>query len=59
MRTSTLFTAAAALLATFVAADDVLDLTKDTFHTTVAPEELMLVEFFARELSSATSTAQH
>lgn len=51
MRTSTLFKAAsAALLATFVAASDVLDLHKDDFHSIVNPEDLILVEFFAREL---------
>lgn len=41
-------TAAVALLASTVTASDVLDLTKDTFHTAVTPEDLMLVEFFAR-----------
>lgn len=49
MRTSTLFKAAsAALLATCVAASDVLDLHKDDFHSIVNPEDLILVEFFAR-----------
>lgn len=48
MRTASLLTAATALLAACVAASDVLDLTKDSFHTAVTPEDLMLVEFFAR-----------
>jgi hypothetical protein len=48
MRTSTLLAGAAALLASSVAASDVLDLHKDDFHSIVAPEDLILVEFFAR-----------
>ena len=48
MRTSTVLVAATALLASFGAASDVLDLHNDDFHSTVAPEDLVLVEFFAR-----------
>ena len=50
MRPSTLFAAAAGLLASSVLASDVLELHKDDFHGIVSPEDLMLVEFFAREL---------
>lgn len=39
--------ASALLAASLAAASDVLDLSKDTFHAAVAPEDLMLVEFFA------------
>lgn len=49
MRTAGLLTVASALLASCVAASEVLDLKKDDFHTIVTPEDLMLVEFFARE----------
>lgn len=49
MRGARLFTTVSALLAACVAASDVLDLTKDTFHSAVTPEDLMLVEFFARK----------
>lgn len=51
MRAATLFAAASALLLSAVAASDVLDLHKDDFNDVVFPEELMLVEFFARESS--------
>ena len=50
MRPSTLLAAAAGLLASSVLASDVLELHKDDFHGIVSPEDLMLVEFFAREL---------
>ena len=49
MRGVAVFAAAATLLASCVASSDVLDLHNDDFHSTVAPEDLVLVEFFARE----------
>lgn len=48
MRFSRLFTSAAALaFIQAVLASDVLDLTPANFDSTVNPEALMLVEFFA------------
>lgn len=48
MRTFTVFAAASALLASCIAASDVLDLHKDDFQGAVTQEDLVLVEFFAR-----------
>jgi hypothetical protein len=60
MRTSTILAAAAGLLASSALASDVLDLHKDDFHGIVSPEDLMLVEFFARKFAShATATRGH
>lgn len=49
MRASSILAATTALLAGYAVASDVLDLHKDDFHTSVTPEDLMLVEFFARK----------
>lgn len=55
MRTSALIAAAAGLLCSSAAiASDVLDLHKDDFHGIVQPEDLMLVEFFARKHDQLT-----
>ncbi|KAG9127934.1 protein disulfide-isomerase precursor [Ceratobasidium sp. 392] len=47
MRFSAILGSAIALGATFVAGSDVIELTADTFKSTVDAENLMLVEFFA------------
>ena len=59
MKAAAFITAAVALFASHVVASDVLDLTKDSFHTAVTPEDLMLVEFFARRSRAYIDSAGH